>query len=150
MASLNRVLLIGHLTKDPEISFTSRGTPVAALGLAVNRLWTDEEGRKHEEVTFVDIVLWARLAEIAQQYLRKGSPLFLEGRLQLETWEQAGQKRSKLRVVGESLQLLGKREGIEAASAAPPRPAMSPPERGQTAPASKAPGVDPELNVDPF
>ena len=94
MASLNRAFLIGNLTRDPDFRHTPRGTALAEIGLAINRTWTDE-GQKHEEVTFVDVMLWGRQAEIAQQYLRKGSPVFIEGRLQLDTWEdkESGQKR---------------------------------------------------------
>jgi len=119
MANLNRVLLIGNLTRDPELRYTPKGTPVCELGLAVNRTWT-EDGQKHEETTFVEVTLWGRTAEIAQQYLRKGSPVFIEGRLRLDTWELGGEKRSRLRVVGESLQLLGTKEG--SAGGPPPKP----------------------------
>ncbi len=153
MPSLNKVFLIGNLTREIELSYSPKGTPIAALGLAVNRVWTDEENRKHEEATFVDVTLWARLAEIADKYLRKGSPVFIEGRLQLDTWEdkQTGQKRSKLRVVGENLQLLGKREGAEAATPTPARPPapLTPPQR--PTPAARAPRIEPDLDVDaPF
>src|SRR6516225_8495755 len=101
--NLNRVLLIGNLTRDPELRHTPKGTAVAELGLAINRAWTDEQNVKREETTFVDITLWGRTAEIAQQYLHKGSPVFIEGRLQLDSWDdkQTGQKRSKLRIVAE-------------------------------------------------
>jgi single-strand DNA-binding protein len=118
--NLNRVMIAGHLTRDPEVRFTPKGTQVCELGLATNRVWSDQNGVKQEETTFVDVTLWGRTAEIAGQYLRKGSPVFIEGRLQLDTWEdkQAGQKRSKLRIVGENLQLLGDRRE----SASPPRP----------------------------
>jgi single-strand DNA-binding protein len=154
MASLNRCFLMGRLTRDPELTYSPKGTPVVALGLAVNRVWTDEEQRKHEETTFIDITLWGRLAEIAQQYLKKGSAAFIEGRLQLDTWEAGGVKKSRLRVIGEHLQLLGRREGAQAAPSAdaapaPRRPAVSPPERSQPAPAGKA-FVEPDLGVDPF
>jgi single-strand DNA-binding protein len=120
MASLNKVFLLGRTTRDPELRYTPKGTPVVEIGLAVNRTWS-EEGQKREETVFVDVTLWGRTAEIAQQYLHKGSPVFIEGRLQLDTWDdkQSGQKRSKLRVVGENLQLLGDRR--ESASP-PPRP----------------------------
>jgi single-strand DNA-binding protein len=86
---------------------------VCDLGVAVNRVYTTEGGERREEVTFVDVVLWARLAEIAGEYLRKGRPVFIEGRLQMDSWDdkQTGQKRTKLRVVGESMQLLGGRPG---------------------------------------
>src|ERR1700761_6354077 len=111
MANLNRVLLIGNLTRDPEVRYTPKGTAVTEIGLAVNRIYSGEDGEKKEETTFVDVVLWARLAEIAGEYLKKGRPVFIEGRLQLDTWDdkQSGQKRSKLRVIGETMQLLGSR-----------------------------------------
>ena len=111
MANLNRVLLIGNLTRDPEIRYTPKGTAVAEIGIAVNRVFSGEDGEKREEVTFVDVTLWSRLAEIAEQYLKKGRSVFIEGRLQLDSWDdkQTGQKRSRLRVVGENLQMLGSR-----------------------------------------
>jgi single-strand DNA-binding protein len=87
MASLNRVFLIGSLTRDPELRYTPKAIPVATLGLAINRYRTDDEGHKSEETTFVDVTLWGRLAEVALQYLRKASQVFIEGRLQLDTWE---------------------------------------------------------------
>lgn len=114
MASLNKVMLIGNCTRDPEVRYTPKGTAVAELGLAVNRFFTSETGEKREETTFVDVTLWGRQAEVAGEYLKKGRPVFIEGRLQLDTWEdkQSGQKRNKLKVVGEGLQLLGSpREG---------------------------------------
>ena len=143
-------MLIGRLTKDPELSYSPKGTPIAALSLACNRTWKDESGNKQEEVTFIDISVWSRLAEVVEQYTRKGSPIFIEGRLQLNTWETGGVKHSKLRVIGENLQLLGgRREGSEATPSAafPPRPAA---ERSQTAPASKAPFHEPELDDIPY
>jgi len=113
MASFNKVILLGNLTRDPEVRYTPKGSAVCDLGLAVNRNYTLDNGEKREEVTFVDVVLWARLAEIAGEYLKKGRPVFIEGRLQLDTWDdkQSGQKRSKLRVIGETMQLLGSRPG---------------------------------------
>jgi single-strand DNA-binding protein len=119
MASFNKVILLGNLTRDPEIRYTPKGSAVCDLGLAVNRVYTLESGEKREEVTFVDVVLWARLAEIAGEYLKKGRPVFIEGRLQLDTWDdkQSGQKRSKLRVIGETMQLLGSRPSAGAAPA---------------------------------
>src|SRR2546421_1802734 len=111
MASFNKVILLGNLTRDPEIRYTPKGSAVCDLGVAVNRQYTLDNGEKREEVTYVDVVLWARLAEIAGEYLKKGRPVFIEGRLQLDTWDdkQSGQKRSKLRVIGETMQLLGGR-----------------------------------------
>lgn len=111
MASFNKVILLGNLTRDPELRYTPKGSAVCDLGLAVNRSYTLDNGEKREEVTYVDVVLWARLAEIAGEYLKKGRPVFIEGRLQLDTWDDktSGQKRSKLRVIGETMQLLGSR-----------------------------------------
>lgn len=112
MASLNKVMLIGNLTRDPEIKYTPKGTAIADIGLAVNRNYTTDNGEKREEVTFIDVTLWGRTAEIVGEYCKKGRPLFVEGRLQLDTWDdkQTGQKRSKLKVVGDNIQLLGGRE----------------------------------------
>lgn len=109
MASLNKVMLIGNLTRDPEVRFTPKGSAVCDLGVAVNRTYQTESGEKVQETTFLDVVVWARLAEIAGQYLHKGSPVFLEGRLQMDTWDDkaTGQKRTKIRVVADNLQFLG-------------------------------------------
>lgn len=109
MASLNKVMIIGNLTRDPELRYTPKGTAVTELGIAVNRRYTAENGEKREETTFVDVTLWGRTAELAGEYLRKGRPVYIEGRLQLDTWDdkQTGQKRSRLRVVGEEMQFLG-------------------------------------------
>jgi len=112
-ASFNKVILLGNLTRDPEIKYTPKGTAIANIGLAVNRVYSNDQGDKNEETTFIDVELWGRTAEIAQEYLRKGRPVLIEGRLKLDQWDdkQTGQKRSKLRVVGETMQLLGGREG---------------------------------------
>jgi len=139
MASVNKVMLIGNLTRDPEVRYTPKGSAVADIGLAINRYFTLENGEKREETTFVDVVLWGRQAELAQQYLSKGRPVFIEGRLQLDSWEDktSGQKRSKLRVVGENMQFLGSPKdgggggsgdgggggGYQQASSSPPPPA---------------------------
>ena len=107
MASYNKVLLIGNLTRDPEIRYTTGGMAVTDIGLAVNRYWMDKgSNERKEETTFVDVTLWGRQAEIAGEYLAKGRPVLIEGRLQLDQWEdrESGQKRSKLKVVGESMQ----------------------------------------------
>jgi len=111
MASFNKVILLGNLTRDPEVRYTPKGSAVCDLGIAVNRQYTLDSGEKREDVTFVEVVLWSRLAEIAGEYLKKGRPIFIEGRLQMDTWDdkQTGQKRSKLRVIGETMQLLGGR-----------------------------------------
>jgi len=112
MASFNRVILVGNLTRDPEVKYTTGGTAVAEIGMAVSRQWFDQKSNERkEETTFVDVTLWGRQAEVAGEYLAKGRPVLIEGRLQLDTWEdkQSGQKRSKLRVVGEQMQMLGSR-----------------------------------------
>ena len=111
MANLNKVLLMGNLTRDPEVRYTPKGTAVTELGIAVNRIYTGENGEKREEVTFVDVTVWGRTAENVGEYLRKGRPVFIEGRLQLDSWEdkQSGQKRNKLKVVADNVQFLGSR-----------------------------------------
>jgi single-strand DNA-binding protein len=113
MPNLNKVMLMGNLTRDPEVKYTPKGTAIAELGLAVNRSYVTDQGEKREEVTFIDVEMWGRQAEIAGEYLKKGRPVFIEGRLKLDTWDdkQTGQKRSKMRVVGEHMQMLGSREG---------------------------------------
>ena len=113
MASFNKVILMGNLTRDPEVRYTPKGSAVADIGLAVNRVYSTESGEKREETTFVDVTLWGRTAEIAGEYLKKGRPVLIEGRLQLDSWDdkQSGQKRSKLKVIGEGMQLLGSRQG---------------------------------------
>lgn len=110
MASFNKTILVGNLTRDPQVKYTTGGTAVAEIGLAVSRQWFDKQAnQKKEETTFVDITLWGRLAEIAGEYLAKGRPVLIEGRLQLDTWDdkETGKKRSKLRVVGETMTMLG-------------------------------------------
>lgn len=114
MANLNKVMIIGNLTADPDVRTTPRGTPVTELRLAVNRITSGQnEGERREEVTYLDVTCWGRQGEIAAQYLAKGRPVFIEGRLQMDTWEdkQTGQKRSRIRIIAENLQLLGSRDG---------------------------------------
>lgn len=108
MASYNRVLLMGNLTRNPEIRYTPSGTPVADLGLAINENFKNKAGETVEQTCFVDVVVWGRQAETSAEYLQKGSPVFVEGRLQLDQWEnQQGEKRSKLRVRADRVQFLG-------------------------------------------
>ena len=144
MASFNKVILLGNLTRDPEVRYTPKGSAVCDLGIAINRSYTLDSGEKREEVTYVDVVLWSRLAEIAGEYLKKGRPIFIEGRLQLDTWDdkQSGQKRSKLRVIGETMQLLGGRppgagggaaEGAEGGRESRPSKPAPPPKAGAAA-----------------
>ena len=120
MASFNKVILLGNLTRDLEIRHTSGGTAVADIGLAVNDRRKDASGQWVDEKTFVEVTLWGRTAEVADEYLSKGSPVLIEGRLKLDTWQgQDGQKRSKLKVVGERLQMLGNRNGGDSRSSRP-------------------------------
>lgn len=120
MASFNKVILIGNVTRDPELRYTPKGTAVCKIGLAVNRTWRNEAGETKEEVTFVDVDAFGRSAETLAQYMKKGSPLMVEGRLKLDQWDdkQSGQKRSRLGVVVEGFQFLG---GGQKASDAPRR-----------------------------
>ena len=109
MASYNRVVLMGNLTRDPELRYIPSGMAVADIGLAVNDRRKNAQGEWGEETTFVDVTLWGRTAEVASEYLSKGSPVLIEGRLKLDQWEKDGPKRSKLKVVGEKMQMLGQR-----------------------------------------
>jgi single-strand DNA-binding protein len=143
MANLNKVMLIGNLTRDPELRHTPKGTAVAELGLAINRVWMDEQKGKQEETTFVDVTLWGRQAELAQQYLSKGRPVYIEGRLNLDTWDDktTGQKRSKLKVIGENLQFLSSGQGAQGGggnsqqSSRAPEQRSGPPQGASAAPA---------------
>jgi len=109
MASFNRVILVGNVTRDVELKYIPSGTAVTELGLAVNDRRKDQSGQWIDETTFVDVTLWGRQAEVAGEYLSKGSPVLIEGRLKLDTWETDGQKRSKLHVVGQRMQMLSGR-----------------------------------------
>ena len=107
MASFNRTILMGNLTRDVELTYTPSGTAVADIGLAINERRKEKSGDYVDDVTFVDVTLWGRTAEVANEYLSKGSAVHIEGRLKLDSWETDGQKRSKLRVVCERMQMLG-------------------------------------------
>jgi len=154
MANLNRVLLIGNLTRDPELRVPPKGTAICQFGLAISRTFKDEStGQTREEATFVDIEAWGKQGEVIAKYCTKGRPLFVEGRLRFDQWEDktTQQKRSKLKVVLENFQFLGGREGgagggtaapggghEEAVEHAPERPVASPPRApggGRPAPA---------------
>jgi single-strand DNA-binding protein len=106
-------MLIGNLTRDPELRHTPKGTAVSEISMAINRVWNNDQGQKQEETTFVEVTLWGRQAELAQQYLVKGRPVYIEGRLQLDSWDdkETGKKRSKLRVIGENMQFLSSGTG---------------------------------------
>ena len=158
MASYNKVFLLGNLTRDPEVRYTPKGSAVADLGIAVNRQYTLETGEKREEVTFVDVTFWGRTAEVAGEYLKKGRSVFIEGRLQLDTWDdkQSGQKRSKLKVIGEMMQMLGGRPGGggggEESGGAEEAPARSAKSSGgsRSAPPPKGGSSEPDDDEIPF
>jgi len=142
MASFNKVILMGNLTRDPELRYTPKGTAIAKIGLAVNRVWTNEAGEKKEEVTFVDVDVFGRTAENVGQYMRKGRPIMIEGRLKLDQWDDkaTGAKRSKLGVIAETVQFLGSAPGAGEGGGAPSAPAA--PRVQRPAPAA-APAADP-------
>jgi len=147
MANLNKVQLIGNITRDPEVKYTPKGNAVTDLGMAINRYYTTETGEKREDVTFVDVTLWGRQAEIAGEYCRKGRPVYIEGRLQLDSWEDkaTGQKRNKLRVVGDSMQLLGPKPGSSGSSGHEEEGGYSRPPAGKfNAPRGGAPAASPQ------
>lgn len=148
MPNLNRVMIMGNCTRDPEIKYTPKGTAIAQVGIAINRVYSTDQGERREETTFVDVELWGRQAEIAGEYLKKGRPVYIEGRLKLEAWDDktTGQKRSKMLIVGEMMQLLGGRE--EQSSERPTGPAVdrrnAPPVRPSPPP---KPPADPDLDA---
>ncbi|MEN6407697.1 MAG: single-stranded DNA-binding protein [Thermoguttaceae bacterium] len=158
MASFNRVILVGNLTRDPELRYLASGTAVTDIGLAVNDRRKNANGEWIDETTFVDVTLWGRTAEVVSEYLSKGSPVLIEGRLKLDSWEtQDGQKRSKLKVVGERMQMLSAK-GQGGAEGGGPRPAARPATRNnaysQAAPSDEvfdAPPAEPAGGDDiPF
>ena len=147
MPNLNKVLLMGNLTRDPEIKYTPKGTAIANFGLAVNRVYSTDGGEKKEEVTFIDLEAWGRTAEVIGEYFKKGRPIFIEGRLKLDQWDdkQSGKKMSKLRVVVDSFEFIGPREG--GGGGADPDEARSS-GRPQSRPAGR-PAAPPKQPVDP-
>ncbi|MFH1857391.1 MAG: single-stranded DNA-binding protein [Candidatus Omnitrophota bacterium] len=116
MASLNKVILMGNLTRDPELRYVPSGTAVAGFGLAVNRTYTTQAGEKKDEVCFVNVVVWGKQAENCSRYLNKGSLVLVEGRLTYRAWEQGGQKRNTLEVRADRVQFLGRQKGTGTAS----------------------------------
>lgn len=124
----NKVQIAGNLTRDPELRYTPKGTAIAKVGMAVNRVWTNEAGEKKEEVTFVDVDIFGRVAENVGQYMRKGSAMFVEGRLKLESWDdkQTGQKKSRLGIVADNVQFIGGKKVAGEMAEPSPRPATPP------------------------
>ncbi len=154
MANFNKVILAGNMTRDPELRYTPKGTAIAKFGLAINRTWKTETGESKEEVTFVDIDAFGRQAEVIAQYMRKGRPLLVEGRLKLDSWEDktTQQKKSRLGVVLESFSFLdsNKAEGGATGGGAP-RPAAPARPAASASPAPAEPdGPPPEEDDVPF
>ena len=153
MPNLNKVMLMGNLTRDPEIKYTPKGTAIANFGIAVNRTYTPEGGEKREEVTFIDLEAFGRTAEVIGEYFKKGRPIFIEGRLKLDQWDDktTGKKMSKLRVVVDSFEFLGSREGGgggEGGGSAPSGESRGSAPQQRRAPATPPrPAADPDLDV---
>jgi single-strand DNA-binding protein len=150
MANFNKVILAGNLTRDPELRYLPKGTAVARIGLAINRTWKTETGETQTEATFVDVEAFGRQAEVIAQYMKKGRPLLVEGRLRLDQWEDKNthQKQSKLKVVLEGFSFIDSRPGEGGAEA--PRPAASRPAAAPAAPAGPAePPSSPEPDGPP-
>ena len=145
MANVNKVMLLGNITRDLEVRYTPKGTAVCDLGMAVNRIRTGDNGERIEEVTYVAVTLWGRQAELAGQYLSKGRSVFIEGRLQLDQWDdkQTGQKRSRLRVVGENMQFIGGQggSGSNQSGSGAPRQQTAPSDQQQSPPQSDQGGA---------
>lgn len=153
MGNFNKVILMGNLTRDPELRYTPKGQAVAKFGVAINRTYKTETGETKEEATFVDVEAWAKQAELLGQYFKKGSPIFLEGRLKLDQWDDktTGQKVSKLRVVLERLEFVGGPRNAEGGSGGGAGggpmggpPSGSPMSRPAPRPAAPAPTAPPE------
>ena len=150
MPSVNKVILIGNLTRDPELRYTPKGSALCEIGMAVNRKYKLESGEQREEVTFLDISFWGKQAEVVAKWMKKGRPLYVEGRLQMDTWDDktTGQKRSKIKIVAEDFQFLGGDRGGEEGGhddehpAPAPRQASAPQAPRQAAPAPEAPALD--------
>ena len=144
MASFNKVILMGNLTRDPELRYTPSGTAIAKMGLAVNRVWRDSEGQQKEEVTFVDVDAFGKQAETIGQYMQKGRPILVEGRLKLDQWEDknTGQNRSRLGVVLERFTFVGGGGGQAGGGDAAPHQSAPPPSEPAGGPPVDAPGDD--------
>ena len=154
MANFNRVILAGNLTRDPELRYTPKGVAIAKITLAINRTWKSETGEQKEEVTFVDVDAFGRQAEVVGQYMKKGRPFLVEGRLKLDQWEDKNthQKQSKLKVVLEGFSFIDSKGGDSGAPSDAPRarPAAAPTAAAE-APASAEPEAsEPEQDDVPF
>ena len=147
MASVNKVFLVGNLTRDPELRYTSNGIAVTDLGIATNRTYTTKDGERREEVTFIDVTVWNRQAETCCQYLKKGQPVHVEGYLKLDSWDDktTGEKRSKLKVEADRVQFLGSRRDEAAGGMPSTDEEAAPTARGE----SRRPSVPPNGSGPP-
>ena len=151
MANFNKVILAGNLTRDPELRYTPKGTAIASFGLAINRKWKSETGETKEEVTFVDVEAFARQAEVVAQYMKKGRPFLVEGRLRLDQWEDKNthQKQSKLKVVLEGFSFIDSNR-TDSAVPSGPRPAAAPAAAAGAAASAEPEAAEPEQDDVPF
>ena len=142
MASFNKVILMGNLTRDPELRYTPSGTAIAAFGIATNRRWKDQDGNQKEEVTFIDITAFGKQAEVIGQYFQKGKGIHMEGRLKFDQWDDknTGQKRSKLGVVLERFEFIGGGQGDD--NSPTPQQSAPPPSQPADGPPVDSPGDD--------
>ena len=148
MANFNKVILVGNLTKDPQVRYTPGGTAIAEFGLAVNRQWKTPEGESKEEVCFIDVNAWGRIGEVISEYKSKGDPILIEGRLQMQSWQgQDGQKRTKHIVVVEGFQFLNRRQG--AGGGGPDQGGNRPPRQQQEQQGQPGPAPGPEQQAPP-
>ncbi|MCG8602176.1 MAG: single-stranded DNA-binding protein [Verrucomicrobiales bacterium] len=160
MPNLNKVMLMGNITRDPEVRYTPKGTAVTDISLAVNRSYSLDDGERREETTFVEITYWGRQAEVIGEYMKKGRPLYVEGRLQLDQWEDknTGQNRSRLKIVGENFQFLGGRDGNSGGGggqqqpyqqSAPPQQQSAPPQQQAAPPQQNYQQAPPQQQSSP-
>jgi single-strand DNA-binding protein len=150
--NLNRVYLAGRLTRDPEVRYTPSGTAIADIGLAVSRFFKNDQGESKEETDFFDVTAFGKTAEVVQKHLRKGSPIYVEGRLKLDQWDdrETGKKRSKVKIIAEAMQFVGPKP--QGSGEPTPSPALQEQRARQTAaspPARPSPKHDPDLDVEP-
>ena len=148
MANLNRVFLMGNLTRDPELRYTPSGTPVCEFGLAVNRRYTTREGEQRDETCFVDVTMWGKRGVVISEYFTKGRPIFIEGRLKYDSWESAEGRRSKLVVVAENFEFLGGRGGSDRGGPSDDHRRSAPRQERRSAPPAEPTDSSPDEGYD--
>ncbi len=156
MGNVNKVFLMGNLTRDPELRYTPSGTPVCEFGLAVNRRYTTQDGEQHDDTCFVTVNMWGRRGTVVSEYFKKGSQIFVEGRLNYDSWETPDGKRSRLTVVAENFEFVGPKQGSAAEEAAPgegpsrPKRRQAPPPSSETEQQKSEEGYDVPDDEIPF